>query len=271
MVYLQRGLIMKRYIDLKDSEALLKKLDSFFLAVGEMDDYAQFAVTILKELRTLISYDQAVGIFVNAAGKVMDCHLIGVSQNWGYTYKEYYAKLQSQFPLGMEKDRSREKNMSVQPIIWSELPDNEFIADCIRVRGVKHSLDFTLFDNRGQSRLVLALDRTRPEPYSRQEVELINHIIPHLDNLHRKFFLTVDPDVKIGRRKDALMEMGMLTTREKEVVSCLCEGIPPGDICNVMNISRATIYKLIANIYKKLNINNQQELLVYFLNEYKNS
>ena len=62
MVYLQRGLIMKRYIDLKDSEALLKKLDSFFLAVGEMDDYAQFAVTILKELRTLISYDQAVGI-----------------------------------------------------------------------------------------------------------------------------------------------------------------------------------------------------------------
>lgn len=161
--------------------------------------------------------------------------------------------------------------MSIRPITWSELPGNEFIADCIGLRGVTYSLDFSLFDNRERIRLVLALDRTRPEPYCEKDVELINHIIPHLDNLHRKFFLKWDPDIKITRRRDALLEMGTLTVREKEVVSCLCEGISPSDICRSMNISKATVYKHIANIYKKLNVNNLQELLVYFLKEYRDS
>ena len=262
---------MKKYVDLMDSESFLKKINAFFLDVGEIDDYTRFAAGILEGLRSLISFDQAVGIFVNPAGKVKDCYLIGVSEKWGYTYKEYYAKLQARFPLGMEKDRHRDKHTFVQPIIWSELPDNEFITDCIRPRGVMHSFDFALFDDRGQIRLVLALDRTRSMPYSEQEVKMLNHMIPHLDNLHRKFFLNADPDVKIVRRKDALMEMRMLTEREKEVVSYLCEGISPTDICGVMKISRATIYKHISNIYKKLNTNNQQELLVYFLKEYKKS
>lgn len=257
---------MGKDVDFTDFELYLKKLDSFFLSVGEVDNYSQFAARVLSELKKLISYDQGVGIFFNAAGKVTDCYLAGVEEKWGYLYREYYARMQSRFPLGMKKDRSKQRfTRYVQPITWAELPDNEFITDCIGVRGVKHSFDFPLFDNRGQARLALAMDRTRSEPFSKEEVDLLNRIIPHLDNMHRKFFLTSDPDMKISRRKDVLLERGTLTKREKEVVSCLCEGIPLTEVSKVMNISRATVYRHLANIYKKLDINNLQELLVYFL------
>lgn len=83
--------------------------------------------------------------------------------------------------------------------------------------------------------------------------------------MHRKFFLTSDPDRKIARRKDDLLERAALTKREKEVVSCHCEGIPLTKISEVMDISQTTVYRHLASIYKKLNMNNLQELLVYFL------
>ena len=149
--------------------------------------------------------------------------------------------------------------------MWAELPQNEFIEECIGARGVKYSLDFFLFDNRGQGRLILALDRTKSNPYSDREIKLLNRIVPHLDNLHRKFFLVSGADIKVKRRVDARIEMETLTKREKEIVSGLCEGVSAADMCKLMNISRNTMYRHIANIYKKMNVNNRQELLVRFL------
>lgn len=243
-----------------------KALDAFFLEVGAVDDYRQFVVSVLKELRKLIAFDQAVAIFIDASGKAVDVYLEGVSEKWGYAYLEYYAEMQTQFSLGMEKERKRQMSvMSVKPIIWSELPGNNFISDCIHTRGIRHSLDVPLYDNRGKCRLTLAMDRTRKEPYSAKDVRIINRLIPHLNNMHRKFFLTVRDDSKISSRRDALMEISMLTKREKEVVSCLCEGVSPADLGEALHISRATAYRHIANIYKKLNVSSIQELLLRFL------
>ncbi|MCI9067720.1 MAG: helix-turn-helix transcriptional regulator [Lachnospiraceae bacterium] len=250
-----------RYFDMD-----LRALDMFFLAVGGVDDYRQFAVTALKELRKLIAFDQAVAVFTDASGKVVDFHLNGVQENWGYAYLEYYARIQAQFSLGMNKERScRNTQTPIEPITWAELPDNRFIADCIHTRGLRHSLDLPLYDNLGHSRLVLAMDRTRKEPYSERDVDIINLLAPHLNNMHRKFFLISGGNFKINSRKDALMEMGALTKREKEVVSCLCEGAAPADIGEILQISQATAYRHIANIYKKLHVNNLQELLLRFL------
>lgn len=144
--FYKEEMTMKKNTDFTDKVSYLKKLDSFFLSVGEVDSYKQFAIRTLEELKKLISYDQAVGLFVNAAGKVVDCHLAGVSENWGYTYREYYAKMQAQYPLGMKKDRSKKKFLiPIEPIIWSELPGNEFISDCIYLpvyrRCFRHSAD----------------------------------------------------------------------------------------------------------------------------------
>ena len=41
---------MQKDVDFTDSEIYLKKLDAFFLSVGEVDDYSQFAARILAEL-----------------------------------------------------------------------------------------------------------------------------------------------------------------------------------------------------------------------------
>ncbi|MCI9488196.1 MAG: helix-turn-helix transcriptional regulator [Lachnospiraceae bacterium] len=250
-----------RYFDID-----LKALDLFFLAVGDVDDYRQFAVTTLEELRKLISFDQAVAIFTDVSQKVVDFHLSGVSEKWGYAYLEYYSRMQAQFSMGINKERSRQNTRTpIKPILWDKLPDNSFITDCIHTRGLHYSLDLPLYDTLGHSRLVLAMDRTRKEPYSERDVGIVNLLAPHLDNMHRKFFLVSGGNFKINSRKDALMEMGALTKREKEVVSCLCEGAAPAEIGEMLHISQATAYRHIANIYKKFHVNNLQELLLRFL------
>lgn len=251
---------------IKDNHVLLEKLDAFFLNVGGIDSYRDFAPAVVNEIRTLIAFDQAVTILYDAGGSITDCRLLGVSQGWALAYQRYYVKLQAYIDFGMEKGPHKLKNLlPIQQINWSEIPENEFIRDCIKPRGVSYSVHLPFFDLNGQHRLVLALDRTRNEPYSGKDINVINRIAPHLDNLHRKFFLQWNPLSNDLDRRTALMELRELTRREKEIVTLLCEGVTPALISRALGISTATTQRHIANIYKKLNVDTLQALLVRML------
>ena len=54
---------------MEEAEGYLEKLNSFFLAVGGVDDYAEFAGRALTELGKLVPYDQAAGIFLIHPGR----------------------------------------------------------------------------------------------------------------------------------------------------------------------------------------------------------
>ena len=57
-----------------------------------------------------------------------------------------------------------------------------------------------------------------------------------------------------------------LTKREIEITNLLCQGMTVQNISSVLYIALTTTYKHIANIYKKLGVSSQQELLVKMLN-----
>lgn len=249
-------------------EYIVPSIAQFLTSVGKIDSYTAFAPAVLRHLGELVSFDQAVAVYMDANGIVVDCHLVGVSQTWSNAYRKYYAQLQEQFPLGWEGSRRNVKELQpAETLTWAKLPPNDFIVDCINPRGITHSIHLFFFDTRHRIRTVLALDRVRPENFSRADLAVLDAVSPYIDDLHRKFFLSSMPYERRIRRRDALMETAGLTRREKEIVICLCDGMPPAEISQHMSISVTTTHKHIANIYKKMGVTTLQGLLVRLLNE----
>lgn len=247
---------------------IAKKLNDFLLTVGEVDVYPKFVPKAMTELGKLVSFDQAVIIYMDANSKVIDCLPLGVPAGWKKAYLQYYAKLQNSFDFELTESLSKAgRAMSVEPVTWSKFLPNEFVQDCISPRGIIHSVHLSLYDTHGRLRTLIALDRLRDIPFSEQDVRTLNLLVPHLDNLHRKFFLTAMPSDGKLRRREAMLETAALTKREKEIVSYLCDGNAPAEISTCLNISVTTTHKHISNIYKKLEVSNLQELLVRLLNE----
>lgn len=88
--------------------------------------------------------------------------------------------------------------------------------------------------------------------------------IPHLNNLHKNFYYQGFSRKVIKR---ATWETANLTARETEIANLLCQGISPANISRTLYISLSTTYKHIANIYKKMHVSSQQELLVRLLRQ----
>ena len=57
-----------------------------------------------------------------------------------------------------------------------------------------------------------------------------------------------------------------LTPREIEIVDLISQGVKPQGIANTLYISLATTYKHLQHIYEKMNVSNNQELMVKLLN-----
>ena len=67
-----------------------------------------------------------------------------------------------------------------------------------------------------------------------------------------------------------LAEFESLTTREREVAMCLASGYSYKDISEELFISISTVRKHVTNIYRKLNINNQRQLISMYFGKTEN-
>ena len=64
-----------------------------------------------------------------------------------------------------------------------------------------------------------------------------------------------------------LKELPALTKRENEVAMAICNGLKYKEIAEKLFISLSAVKKHAFNIYRKLNINNNRELMGIFLVE----
>ena len=242
-----------------NDDQLKSKLNSVLLDIGKVDVFEQFAPAVIAGLGHLISFEQAVVFSLDAKGNVVDSYLLNVSSNWVNAYFEYYIQLADTVVF--------DQNVYPRAISWADIPLNEFTRNCIQNRNLRYSIHFLLHDTRGRQRFVCSLDRVQNIPFSQTDLDVLQELIPHLDNLHRKFFLSAMPYDKRLNRMAAMMDAAELTKREKELVEFLCDGVSPLEISQFLHVAPATIHKHIAHIYKKMEVKTLQELLVRMLNE----
>ena len=240
-------------------------INQVMLNCGSIHEYKKFCKSIMLNVGRLIAFDKARLYFFDDNGQIYDEFLIGVDEKWVIEYFEYYATInEGRFGINSSKLRKplNEQNNVVSIQDWTKEPSSEFVNDYIRPQSIMHSFAFCLSDTANSVKAIIMLDRTRDMPYSAFDIESMQLLYTHLNNLHKNFFVEIP---SICNEKIA----ANLTDRELEVAKLLIQGTTPKNIGDKLHISLNTVYKHIANIHHKLDVKNRQELIIrlsYLLN-----
>lgn len=224
-----------------------------------------FSIKLLDCLKTFCPYDKAVVMFFDTNGRYAGCYTEGIEQDYIRSFFDYYADIGlPEYNIYCGKAENSGFLFS-RVIDWAAFPDTPFKREYLSPLKLKYSWGFCFFDLLGKYRVVFSLDRTRDEPFSEIEQTRFNLALPILNNMHRNFFYRgVDARPQDGVNQGTWHRFG-LTTREEEIASLLCQGMTAQSISSTLYISITTVYKHIANIFKKTNVNNQRELILILL------
>jgi len=239
-----------------------QKIYKFILKCGRMNDTKSFSISILNNLNELCEFDQSLIYFLDGNKKVYNQYLMNIDKHWSTIYLEYYSKVENG-RYGLKKDpRESSDKTEVTIIEWKKEPSTEFVPNYIRPRGLKYSLGFCLYDINEIPRTIFALDKTKEENFSNNEIIILSLLVPLLNNLHKNYFYH-----QTGHRSldQISWETTSLTKRETEIANLLCQGLSPAMISESLYISQSTTYKHISHIYEKMHVSNLQELLVRIL------
>jgi DNA-binding CsgD family transcriptional regulator len=240
-------------------DARWKAIYEFIAACGKAQSPRSLVVEMFNHLTALCPYDQAMAYFFDGNGKVCGQHLISISESWSSAYLGYYFDAGSQNYSCYADPKTDDRFALVPAVIdWDKAPPDEFILNYIRPRGLRYSCGFALFDLNGRYRTMIALDRVSKKAFSDDELTNLRLIIPLLNDLHKNFYYQ---GFSASAIKRATLETARLTDREIEIVDLLCRGLSPASIGHVLGITSSTTYRHIANIYKKLNVSSQRDLL----------
>ena len=250
---------------INNDSANWKEIYNFILECGKSRDPKNFAMEILNNIDKLCEFDSGVVYLLDSVGNVCDQYLVNSDERWSKLYLGYYANADNKEYSLFEEKRIQEKTNEaiVRVHDWNGKYSSEFITDFIRPRGLRYTCGFGLYDIQGNMRITIALDRINGKNFSENEIQNLRLAAPQLNNLHKNFFYH---DFTFKAVKQAKQET-LLTPRESQVADLLCQSFSPANISRILHISRSTTYKHIANIYEKMNVSSQRELLSQLLNQ----
>jgi DNA-binding CsgD family transcriptional regulator len=235
------------------------RINNFLLDCGKIRHPKDFSIHLLKKMYALIPYDEGIVYFLDTTGAMVDEFLLNMDPQIVEDYKKYYSKIEDgRYSISL-RARGKKSLDGIREYAhdWDAEKNDELVTDYLRPQGIRHTLGLALYDLDDVVKSVCVMHRTRQVKYSDREIGIVETVLPHLQNLYRNFFFSMAENA--ANTDEALSD---LTARDSEIVALLCKGIGPASIGQDLFISRATVYRHIANIYSKLGVSSLQELLV---------
>lgn len=224
-----------------------------------------FAIDMIKNLGTLIQFDQSIAYFLDAAGKTVGQYTKNVSDRYGEMYLHYHELVSGdKFPFGERREDDRHPTIVLLNWFRDAFYPQEVAGEFIHDRKLTYSCDFGLYDLNGNYRLAVSLDRTVVREFTQRELTNLSFALDLLGSIYKNFFFR---DETLGNVPQADWAKWRLTAREIEIVDLLSQGVKPKQIADTLFISRATIYKHIQHIYEKMGISSNRELMVKLLGQ----
>jgi len=241
-----------------------KAIYDFVFECGKAHDPVSFAAEVITHMKKICAFEEALVYFFDGNGKICNQHLYNIADNYSETYVNCYAYDNDELHNCRKENYRENPNKTMMKVIDWTVEDTSFVNSLIRPRGLKYTLAFLLYDLDRNYRTIYAFDRLKMSNFSEQELLNVFHALPLLNNYHKKFFYT---SKNVSVIPQFSTETSNLTTREAEIANMLCQGISPANISKTLFISTATTYKHISNIYEKLNVSSQRELLTLLLRQ----
>ncbi|MGN0071503.1 MAG: response regulator transcription factor [Atopobiaceae bacterium] len=243
----------------------------------------EFCIAAANAVRQIVPYDAATVFFMAEDGRLVDEHLIGITRSLAREYIECYQHADAGRYSVERYAREyllRMTHTAIDPtapvvLDWAQEPHTtQFWREYMSRRRVRWAIGFTLTDLSGKIRAIIALDRTEDMPApTATELATLSATIRHLDALYRNFYVTPPAERKQGiaallsgdargvAKDDSQSLAACLTPREKAVGWLLVQGKSPKAAADALGISRATVYKHIEHMHRKLGASNQPELI----------
>ncbi|MCC6095109.1 MAG: helix-turn-helix transcriptional regulator [Eubacterium sp.] len=240
-----------------------ESIDKFLLQCGSKRTPEDLGNQIMDSIGELIPFDQGRLYFLDGNGNVQKERLIGVKKKEAMEYHDFYSKVDDRRYSTPSAAAWFSRNYPpVERCIFNEASygSSRFYSEYVRALNIKYSFGLGLRSDAHSLKCLISLDRTSVIPYSPEEIETMAVIRPHLDNQLQCLYAD-PPGEEIGH----LHEDEPLTPREREITSLLLDGVTPQNIGIHLCISYTTVKKHMDNIYKKLHINNIQELFLKML------
>lgn len=239
------------------------KIHQFLCLCSQAENPEKLAETIIDNIGQVCSLDAASAYLISPSGKVTGHALRNTDEKWDKLYLAYYINTDE----GRYDMRHCAKGLSENPLLinchnWSEERSSEFIPDFVCVRGLTYSCGFGLYESVHKNSMVVALDRLGTADFTPDEVARIRLLLPVLNGFFKNFYYVSFPASHNEAENEKLL---LLTARESQIADLLCQSASPAEISSMLHISRSTTYKHISNIYEKLQISSQRELLALLL------
>ncbi|WKY43909.1 helix-turn-helix transcriptional regulator [Eubacteriaceae bacterium ES2] len=242
-----------------------EEVNQVMLNCGSNHEYKNFCRSIVLNIGRLIAFDKGRFYLFDDNCQIYDEFLLGIDEKWVVEYFNYYAMINNG-RYGIDRSRLQRLEEGKSPVVnvrdWTKEQASEFLNDYIRPQNIMHTFAFSLGDPANSAKAMFMLDRTRDMPFSDIDIESMQLLYTHLNNLHKNFFVEIPG---INNKKIA----ADLTDRELQVAKLLMTGTTPKNIGSKLHVSLNTIYKHIANLHQKLDVKNRQELIIrlnYLLN-----
>lgn len=242
-----------------------KQLYDITLECGKANNPNDFILALLDHVGSICRYDTASAYLLDGSGKLCGQHLRNIEERWSKIYLGYYINTDDQrYSLFRKTAISNPSGKTMLRIYdWDQEQSSEFVPDFVRARGLKFTCGFGFYDANNNLRMSVSLDRTHGDNFCANEIQILRLLVPQLNNLHKNFFYQ-------GYASKAVKQASLsssLTARESQIAELLCQSVSPARISDTLHIAQSTTYKHIANIYEKMNVSSQRELLARLLNQ----
>lgn len=237
------------------------RINDFVLKCGDKKSPHEFGISVLNHIAALVPFDQGRLYFLDESGDVEDVYLIGIGKRDVEDYFKYYSKMNDgafsvkhfvfQYSNRYPKTEECIRDMNSY--------SGKQISEYITSLGIKYSFGLGLWDQQGMLRCLFSLDRICNVPFSSVEIQTIEIVFHHLNNLYQNFYILPFANETFHK---GLTQDQSLTKRETEIAQLMKKGITPANISKKLCISFTTVNKHISNMHKKLNVSTRQELIV---------
>ncbi|HEX3026169.1 MAG TPA: helix-turn-helix transcriptional regulator [Clostridia bacterium] len=235
-------------------------INGLCLSIHLSTDTHSLRTTVLNGLKKLIPYDRAFfDLAYYADGDVIffDPVFINMSQKRVHLYFKYFQMVDYARLIFIENKSAVYRDTSLLPDSLRE--ESILFKKWMQPMGMFFAGGFSVMEKKilyGSANLFRCREHG---DFTAHELEILRILNTHISK--RFHYLFPSGLTQSAEATPESINFHALTSREMEVMECICEGLLNKEIADKLKISEFTIKKHIGNIFRKMNVTNRYQLM----------
>lgn len=206
------------------------------------------AYEIQRSLSELFNYCRTIIWSIDKTEQIHSPHLFNLPDKIAREYMMHYRHVDVLHPQQLSHSPHNDVLRINEVMTWEKYEQTEYYQDFMKRHGFYHEMGAYLYQG-GRLKAVLGFIRSKEEPpFSEKDLKLLTF-------LKKPLTIFINEQTLIEESNDK-----SLTSREKEIILHVREGLTNKEIAASLQVSDNTVKKHLQHIYRKVNVTNRTSL-----------